>query len=109
MVTNGGTSAHLVYSPRTKQNQQCTLLPAFWDIYHAAVGFRCLLLVTKTSQRVEKVASVLPDAGVTPGVSVISPPLDLLPTGGSTIMMAIKERHFSPLEDVSLEELVPKD
>ena len=24
-------------------------------------------------------------------------------------MMAIKERHFSPLKDISLEELVPKD
>ena len=24
-------------------------------------------------------------------------------------MMAIKERHFSPLKDISLEELVPND
>jgi transposase len=29
--------------------------------------------------------------------------------GSTTIMMAIRERHFSPLEGVSLEELVPED
>src|SRR3954463_1714761 len=64
----------------------------------------------ETEQRVEKVPSVLPGTGVTTAVSVISPPLDFVSTGGgSTIMMGIKERHFSPLEDLSLEELVPKD
>jgi transposase len=44
------------------------------------------------------------------GVSVISPPLDLILTGGSTTMMGIKEREFRSLPDnPSLEELVPKD
>jgi transposase len=41
-----------------------------------------------------------------------SPPLDLsFDRGGRTtfIMMATKERNFSPLDDLSLEELVPED
>jgi hypothetical protein len=29
--------------------------------------------------------------------------------GGRPIMMAAKERNFSPLKELSLEELVPKD
>src|SRR5215204_987056 len=43
---------------------------------------------------------------------VTSPPLDLSlgRRGGDTdIMMATKERNFSPLKDLSLEELVPDD
>jgi hypothetical protein len=56
------------------------------------------------------ISSVLLDAGVRTRVSVILPPLVFLPTGGgSTIMMGIKERHFSLLRDISLEDLVPKD
>jgi hypothetical protein len=29
--------------------------------------------------------------------------------GGCAVMMGMKERNFSPLPDLSLEELVPKD
>src|SRR3954453_9932521 len=68
--------------------------------------------VSKRNQLVEKVFCVWPSAGVTAQAKVTSPPLDLsLGRGGGTtfIMMATKERNFSPLNDLSLEELVPKD
>src|SRR3712207_515156 len=66
----------------------------------------------KRSSVLKKSPSVWPSAGVTAPARVTSPPLDLsLGKGGGTtfVMMATKERNFSPLKDLSLEELVPKD
>src|SRR3712207_4899679 len=69
--------------------------------------------VLKPIQAVEKVPSVWLSAGVTALAQVTSPPLDLSlgrrRGGGTFIMMATKERNFSPLKDLSLEDLVPKD
>jgi hypothetical protein len=67
--------------------------------------------VSKTAQLVEKSPLYLAERWrVTALARVTSPPLDLsLGKGGGTtfIMMATKERNFSPLKDLSLEELVP--
>ncbi len=72
----------------------------------------CEYELPRRPQRVEKVPSVWPSAGVTALAQVTSSPLDLsLDRGGGTtdIMMSTKKRNFSPLKDLSLEELVPED
>ncbi|MDQ5817517.1 MAG: AAA family ATPase [Actinomycetota bacterium] len=75
-------------------------------------GVATLMLDHIPHSVLKKSPSVWPSAGVTAPARVTSPPLDLsLGKGGGTtfVMMATKERNFSPLKDLSLEELVPKD